>query len=110
MAVMPLPTTSNPVTTDTIIAQLQRTDDRAALERVAAYAIELLDAMDGDADIEDDDPQESDGVDRDSGGGEDEPIVYFQVLYRDQVGCHISDPDRIEACHPKGREPRGIFG
>lgn len=107
MAVLPLPTDADPVTIAAIIAELQRSADRVALERVAECAIDRLDAMDGDADLEDAEPLESDGADRDSGGGEDEPIVHFQVRYGSQPGCPVADDDRIEACHPTGRELRG---
>lgn len=62
--------------------------DRPALEAVAQAAIDQLDVIDGDADIEDDDPAgqaDEDGVNTGSG------ILCLHGIHQDGPGCPISD-------------------
>ena len=62
---------------------------RAALDRLVSLAIEQMDAMDGDPDLED--------SDEDSGDAEDERLSARALAWADSLpGCPIADPSEAE--------------
>lgn len=74
------------------VARILSRYDRESLEAFLEVALELLDTMDGNPDLEDDDPAEEDD---DSGdhASEDEPAGYRAQSRSDfGPGCPISDP------------------
>lgn len=63
--------------------------DRAAIEYLISVLISVLDILDGEADLEDDDPS---GVADEDGYNIGDPLITFHGIYFG-CGCPISDPD-----------------
>lgn len=66
--------------------------DRGGIEAMIESLIELLDTIDGDPDLEEDDPSgviDEDGIN-----------TAFHVLAEVGAGCDISDPGEYEAARP----------
>lgn len=77
---------AQPVTLPPILAFIMGVPvaPRSAVERTIERAIEALDAIDGDPDLE------PDGDETDGNGAEDEPCAWF-TGYRRGPGCEVSD-------------------
>lgn len=71
--------------------------NRAALEHFIAVAIDMLDLVDGDPDLEDDDPS---GQADEDGINTVIPINLFNVRALNGAGCTLSDDDGDDGYQP----------
>lgn len=83
---------SEPVTINPVVARVLSGFDRQELSAFIAIGIEIVDALDGDADLEDDDPS---GVHDEDGAN---TLLGDRTFLGDRgPGCPISDPDGCPA-------------